>query len=224
MIIRKRLVYGSVNGMKTHLTASWLLITLVMVQCGTSSPTAPTPTASAAVPVVVAPAPLPSVQRFTVAGVVSDALTRQPIGGATVSTLSAPNAVTDGNGYYSMAGVLAGLVSLAVTAPRYNGTIISGISVNGDTRRDVTLAPFWTRSGKGNTVFDMPATVMRVRIHGTWDRTSNSNFIVRVAGRLVLNEILRETITYDGVHLLPGGGVTEIISSSAISWVFSQES
>ncbi len=82
--------------------------------------------------------------------------------------------------------------------------------------------PIWTNSGKGNTVFDMPARVTRVRIQGEWDRTNTSNFVVYVAGRLVVNEILRDSITYNGVHAIAGGGQTETRSSNQITWVFTE--
>ncbi|MEO8679969.1 MAG: hypothetical protein ABI665_13035 [Vicinamibacterales bacterium] len=81
--------------------------------------------------------------------------------------------------------------------------------------------PPWTRSGTGNTVFDMPRTFSRVRIQGVWGRRDNSNFIVFIGGRLTVNEILRTSITYDGIHLT-SGGVVEIVSSGAISWTFTE--
>jgi hypothetical protein len=46
---------------------------------------------------------------------------------------------------------------------------------------------------------------------------------VRIGGRLVVNEILRETIAYEGVHLTNGGGTVEIMSSNNISWTFTEE-
>lgn len=83
-------------------------------------------------------------------------------------------------------------------------------------------APF-SRSGVGNTVFDLPAGITRLRIQGTWLRRDTSNFIVLIGGRLVVNEILRTSITYDGTHLVPAGnGVVQIESSGAISWTFTE--
>lgn len=76
-------------------------------------------------------------------------------------------------------------------------------------------------SGRGNSVFDMPG-IQRVRIQGTWNRTQTSNFIVRIGGRLIVNEILRDSITYDGTHLANGGGVTDIVDSAAISWTITE--
>jgi len=82
--------------------------------------------------------------------------------------------------------------------------------------------PLFSRSGKGNTVFDMPTYVARVHIHGVWDRTQTSNFILHIGGRSVVNEILRDSITYDGDHLTNGGGVTDIVNSGQISWTITE--
>ncbi len=79
----------------------------------------------------------------------------------------------------------------------------------------------WTRSGQGNTVFDMPTYIRRVHIRGVWNGRDTSNFIVRIAGRVVVNEILRSSITYEGVHLTTGG-VVEIVSSNSIAWTFTE--
>jgi hypothetical protein len=92
---------------------------------------------------------------------------------------------------------------------------ISGAGVQPD------CGPPFTVSGRGNTVFDLPHTVSRVRIQGVWNRRGTSNFIVLIAGRLVVNEILRSSITYDGIHLTTGG-IVEIVSSSNISWTFTE--
>lgn len=81
--------------------------------------------------------------------------------------------------------------------------------------------PIWTLSGHGNQVFDVPTRVQRVRIQGTWNRQGLSNFAVRIGGRLLVNEILRETITYDGTHVTTGG-VGETVSSTNIDWIFTE--
>jgi hypothetical protein len=118
------------------------------------------------------------------------------------------------------------LIRFSPVEPRsYSGTL----TVNADHTTGQNTVPInasgtaeiWTRAGQGNTVFDMPVWVRRVRIQGTWNRTGNSNFIVRVGGSLVLNEILRDSITYDGIHLV-SGGVVEIVSSNNIAWAFTE--
>ena len=79
--------------------------------------------------------------------------------------------------------------------------------------------PLWTLSGSGNSVFDVPADVTRLQIRGQWNNTGTSNFIVRIGGSLVVNEILREKPNgvYEGTHLVRGG-VGEITNSSNVAW------
>jgi len=202
----------------TRLTVT-LAITL-LVACG-DSPTAPSPPPAVSTPpTVVVVAPPPVVARVSVAGVATDVVTGRALGGA-IARIGTQTSSTDGNGYYSIGGVTVGSVTLSLTAPNYN-TVTETFSVTGDTRRDVRVTPFWTRSGFGNTVFDMPSHVSRVRIQGAWTRQGQSNFIVLRAGRLVVNEILRESLTYDGTHLVTGGGTIEIQSSAQINWTFTQ--
>lgn len=84
-------------------------------------------------------------------------------------------------------------------------------------------APLWSMSGTGNTVFDMPASVSRVRVVGTFTGNS-SNFVIYVNGRLLVNELLGTawgTTRYEGIHLT-GGGVVEIRFSSAVRWEMTQ--
>lgn len=103
-----------------------------------------------------------------------------------------------------------------------NADHTSGINtINMSAAGTFTGVPLWTMSGSGNTVFTMPTYIRRVRIQGTWNRTSTSNFIVRIGGSTVLNEILRDSITYDGIHLTTGG-VVEITLSGQIAWAFTE--
>ena len=84
----------------------------------------------------------------------------------------------------------------------------------------------WAHSGTGNTVFDMPSHVTRVRIKGTWNGNGGSNFFVYIAGRSVVITTLRSlpNRTYEGTHLISGGGVVEITGSGAgnVSWTFTE--
>ena len=112
----------------------------------------------------------------------------------------------------------------------YSGTI----TVNGDQTSGInTIAfsgagtleglPIFTRSGEGDTVFDMPTHVRRVRIVGTFAGNS-SNFIVHIGGQHLVNELLGTfwgPTTYDGI-LATTGGVVEITSSSGVSWSFTE--
>lgn len=87
----------------------------------------------------------------------------------------------------------------------------------------LTVRSLWSKSGAGDSVFDMPTYVSRVRVIGTYTGFS-SNFIVTVGGSLLVNELLGTgwgTTTYDGT-LLTTGGVVEITNSSGVSWSFTQ--
>lgn len=109
------------------------------------------------------------------------------------------------------------------TTLRFLGNQTAGDNTRAVFASGVRTGPLWTRSGAGNTVFDMPTYIPRVRIKGRWNRTQLSNFIVNIGGRNVVNEILRNSITYDGVHLTNGGDVVEIESSAQIAWEFIEE-
>ena len=198
---------------------------------GKETPTSPTPPTTSTPPPAPAPTPTPtpppSPATYTVAGVVTDATSRAPLGGVTVridAGIGLNNtSTTDGNGYYSIPGV-AGSITVSFRRPEYDSFARPTV-VNGDTRFDVTMtrtAPPWSISGAGNTVFTMPSNFSRVRIQGEWNRTQTSNFIVRIGGRTVVNEILRDSITYDGIHLTNGGGTTEITNSGQIRWTFTE--
>lgn len=105
----------------------------------------------------------------------------------------------------------------------------SGIAASDVTIQDLlgskklTVKKLWSRSGVGNNVFDMPKSVSRVRVIGTYTGYS-SNFIVYVDGWLLVNELLGVgwgTTRYAGTHLTTGG-VVEIQYSSGVSWSFTQ--
>lgn len=196
-----------------------LVVIVGCAGCNSKSPTSPTPVATPS-PAPPAPQP-PAVVTVTVAGVLTDAHSSRPVGGATVRIGSAQSS-TDGNGYFSLGGVSPGDATITATAANYNTASERFTVGTTDTRRDLRIVPFWTHSGIGNTVFDMPNYVQRVRIQGVWNRQSTSNFIVRLRGLSLINEILRESITYDGVHLVTGGGTVQIVSSAQIAWTFTQ--
>jgi hypothetical protein len=114
------------------------------------------------------------------------------------------------------------------TAQSYTGNI----TVNGNHTGGTNTLPFsatgvfpprapFSRSGSGNTVFDMPPGVTRLLIRGRWTGRDTSNFIVSVGGRNVVNEILRTSITYEGIHAV-SGTVVEITNSGAIEWSFQE--
>lgn len=128
--------------------------------------------------------------------------------------------------------VLLSVVQLRFTpteARSYSGTLtINGNQTSGTNTKTLTARgqrdPF-TRVGVGDSVFDMPADVARIRIVATYNANS-SNFIVRIGGRLLVNELLGTgwgRTRYEGVLLTGGGGVVAITNSSGVSWTFIEE-
>lgn len=84
--------------------------------------------------------------------------------------------------------------------------------------------PTFSITGVGDSVFDMPLDVTRVRVIGIYNGYS-SNFIVRLNGRSIVNELLGDgwgTRRYDGTLLTGGGGVVSIVSSSGVQWSFEE--
>lgn len=219
-----------------------LLLCLVVSACGSKSPTAPSSTAT-----TTTAAPTRIIQlggnmdfgavtinqsfsaTLNVRNNGNSPLTISGLSGSTsfISTLS-----TQGANFTIPAGTSHDiLVTFKPTAAQaYSGQL----TVNADhTSGTNTIAfagagtlngvPLFSRSGSGNTVFDMPTHVSRVRIRGVWNGTGTSNFIVRVGGSLEVNEILREmpNRTYEGTHVVVGG-VTEITNSSTVNWTFTE--
>ena len=119
--------------------------------------------------------------------------------------------------------------SVYVVGLRVTGLVITTIPATVVHLTTATPDPhpaLWSHSGTGNTVFDMPSHVTRVRIKGTWNGNGGSNFFVDIAGRSVVITTLRSlpNRTYEGTHLISGGGVVEITGSGAgnVSWTFTE--
>ncbi|MFC2169956.1 Ig-like domain-containing protein [Acidobacteriota bacterium] len=126
-------------------------------------------------------------------------------------------------------GVGAGNATIYIDTIGNQSGVVAGISPGDVTftglrgTKRLTVRSPWSRSGVGDMVFDMPTYVSRVRVVGTYTGYS-SNFIVYVAGRLFVNELLGtgwNTTRYDGT-LLTTGGVVEVKHSSGVSWSFTQ--
>jgi hypothetical protein len=193
-----------------------VLVALVTVGCsggGGGSPTAPSPPPAG--PVLV-----------SLTGTVS-AVGGARLSGATVLIMDGANAgrstQTSEAGEYRFDNLTAGNANTSASANGYE-TAARGIFIDGVNSLSFTLRPpTWTQAGSGNTVFDMPTYVSRVQIRGIWNGSGTSNFIVRVGGRVVVNEILREmpNRTYEGIHAV-SGGPTEITNSSTITWAFTE--
>ena len=133
-----------------------------------------------------------------------------------------------GNGTWSCGNTVLATVNQSglVTGIQAGGVdIIFDNTAGGRGIKTLTVRNIWKKSGKGDTVFDMPTYVERVRIIGTYNGYS-SNFIVWVGGDLLVNELLGtgwSQTRYDGT-LLTTGGVVEIQHSSGVSWSFEEKS
>jgi hypothetical protein len=195
-----------------------LLLCLTIVGCGgnDSSPTAPTPT------------PTPTPTTFTLSGRVTSSAGGGGIGSATVRIADGPNAgrsaTTAADGSYALTGLALSGFSVSASALNYTNDARSVTLTSSQTVNFVlTPTPVFARSGVGDTVFDMPTTVRRVRITGAYSGRS-SNFIVHIGGAHIVNELLGTTwgpTTFDGTYTTTGG-VVEILSSSGVAWSFTE--
>jgi len=184
--------------------------------CGSSSPTAPsTPT----------PTP-PAASTFSLTGTVSST-TGGGIAGATVRILDGANAgkstTTAAGGAYSFTGLAVAGQTVNASATYYTATS-KGVSTTSNQNVDFQLAPvpIFTLAGKGDNVFALPSTVVKVHVTGHFvDTGSTSNFIVHFSSGGSINEILRQS-DYDGVIATPGGGQVTITQSASIQWTFTE--
>jgi hypothetical protein len=112
----------------------------------------------------------------------------------------------------------------------YNGTVtVQSDKTSGTETTSVSgrgLGPPFKRTGTGANVFDIPSSVSRIHIVGDYGG-SCENFVVKIAGRLIVNEILGRCSVaigphYDGTHLITAGGTAEVTFSSGINWLFEE--
>jgi hypothetical protein len=100
-----------------------------------------------------------------------------------------------------------------------NAINVSGFGINNN--------PIFTRSGVGDTVFDLPSYVTRIRVDATYGG-SCQNFIVRVNGSTIINVIIGTCSVADtrspftGTYAIAGGGQVSIVSSTGIQWTFTE--
>ena len=199
-----------------------VLVALFAVGCGSSSPTAPT------TPPVVTP---PVAQTFTLNGTVTSTA-GGPVSGATVRVMDGSNAnkstTTSSTGAYALTGLAVSGMTVNASASFYTAAS-KGVTLTSSQSVDFQLAPIplFTASGIGDSVFDMPTTVARVRITAT-PTTSCQNFVVRIGGRAsIINVILgtcsvADAPSLDSTYLTGGGGVVSITISTGIRWTFTE--
>ncbi len=109
--------------------------------------------------------------------------------------------------------------NITVTADQTSGNTSIPIRASGT----LDGVPLFSRGGVGNTVFDIPTYITRLRITADFGGFS-SNFIAHVNGRTIANELMGtgwSQTHYDAV-VLTSGGVLDIVSSSGVSWLFTE--
>lgn len=217
-----------------HLCA--LILSIGLVACGSKNPAGPSPTTTTTRIIVIdggldfggVGLNQSATRNFTIRNTGNATLT---ISGMTVPAGTGSAFVsTWTNGTIAANASQDVTVRFSPTAPQsYSGTV----TVNGDqtsgtntipvnARGTLDGVPVFTRSGSGDTVFDgMPSYVTRVQVVGVFTGRS-SNFIMRVNGRLLVNELLGTSwgpTRYDGTLLLPNGpGTVEVVNSSGVAW------
>lgn len=204
-----------------------VLALALTIACGSKSPTSPTPT-----PTPTPTTPTVTLQSVALSGAVSGLTqagqTVQVTATGTFSNGTTQNITNTCSDWASDNTFVLTISNSGVITARNSGastvtTSCQGMQGRGLVTLNLIPAQLWTRTGSGDTVFDMPTYIRRVRITGTYTRNS-SNFIVRVGGQLLVNELLGtgwNTTRYDGT-LLTTGGVVAITNSSGVAWTFAE--
>lgn len=81
----------------------------------------------------------------------------------------------------------------------------------------------FTKTGTGDTTFDIPTTVTKVHVTASYDGTT-ANFIVGIAGKNVINEVIgsdEKPTSYDGTLTITGGTVV-ITRANGVKWSFTE--
>lgn len=196
-----------------------VLILLSLAACGggnSSAPTAPTPTT----PIVVS---LSGSVSSSTGGLLSGALVT-----VTDGLNAGRSANTSNSGAYRIDNLTAANANVSAEANGHQSTV-KGVYINGTNTLNFTLIPnplpLFTKTGTGDSVFDMPTSVRRIHIVGTYTGYC-SNFIVHIGSQYAVNEIIGTCTIgigtrYDGT-LLTLGGVVSITNSSGVSWSFEE--
>ena len=208
---------------------------------GSSSPTSPAPTPTAVTRIISVTGDLAfgnvnigasATRTFTISNSGTAALTFASLT-ATSGTGTAGYTASPTSGTVPAGGSLTVTVQFKPTLAQFYSNVLTvvGDQTSGNAAINVSGTginnnPIFTKSGVGDTVFDMPTYVTRLRITGA-PASSCQNFIVHIAGRSVVNVILgtcsvADTRTHDGTYAIAGGGQVEIVSSSGVSWTFTE--
>jgi hypothetical protein len=223
--------------------AAWILCTLALLgsACGDDSSTTPTPTPTPTPTRIIRLGGNLNFGNITIGQQPPDGLLTVTNDGTSVLTVSGISAPCAGG-----AMTVVGSTSFAVAPQstinvtvRFRPTVVESctgsITVTSDATSgtntiQITAAgvapprPIFTKTGVGDSVFDMPLDVARVRIIGVY-RGFSSNFIVHIGGRPIVSVeigIARQTDSYDATLPTGGGGVVSITNSAGVQWSFEE--
>lgn len=213
---------------------------LLAVSCGSSSTTTPTPTPTATPTRIITVSGNLAFGNVNIGSSADRTFTVNNSGNATLTFTSLSCAGGTGTAGYTATpttGTIAAGSTITINvhfAPTTAGFLSCVLSVVGDqtsggaainvSGTGVNPNPIFTVSGTGNNVFDMPTYVTRVHIVGRLLSGSSSNFIVNIAGRLVVNDLLGNsfgTLVSDGTYVTTGGTVV-ITNSTNVGWTFTE--
>lgn len=110
------------------------------------------------------------------------------------------------------------------SANTVNTTVATTSPSTGTSTGCAATSTLYKKEGVGDTVFELPACVTRIRIQATFNGNS-SNFIVDIDGKSKVNKLIGTfwpSVNFDGTYLLTGGGTVEITSSSGVTWTFTE--
>lgn len=197
-------------------------------------------TRSADIPPLPGPTPPPVPTLVTLMGTVTER-GAGPLSGAHIEIRDGPDdgktVITDGAGRYLMPSLHAATITVRAWKSGYTNTD-QRVTLTGTTTTANFSVPKsgppppppppaqpFTRSGSGANVFDIPSSVTRIRIDGSYGG-SCENFVVWIAGDLKVNEILgtcsiASGTTFSGTYAIHGG-TAEVQNSTGISWKFTQ--
>lgn len=210
---------------------------LLALACGSNSPTTPsdpnpqTPTATRIIRILGGPINFGGIEigqsfvwNLQIANDGNSSLTVSGVNGpggqaaGLVSSVSAGTVIPAG-------AVIPWRITFAPNAiAQYNGNVtVSSDATSGTNTVAMTAfgrGPTFVKTGVGDDVFDVPFYVSRVRITGNYNQNS-SNFVVRIGGRLVVNELLGtgwNQTAFAGNYLLESTGAGTVTLSSGVSW------
>jgi len=208
--------------------ALMVLVTGLCVACGSKgNPAAPPPPTT-----TTPPPPAVTLQSVSLAATLSQldraGATAQVTATGTFSNGSTSDVTSTCGGWASdNPSVLTvsggGLMTARGSGASTVTTTCQGVFARGLVTLNLIPAQLWVYNGVGDTAFDMPSYVRRLRIRGVWSGRGTSNFVVRIGGRLVVNEILRQQPggIFDGTYAVTPG-LVEITLSSQVAWTLTE--